>query len=253
MSFFNKLKNRMFKSSSKLEQGLDEIIEDGGQEELVDDAVVTAVVDAVAIADAPAVSPSVPEAEVDVAVPVEPAVVSEPVVEPEVIDETPKAEIETPSIEPSAPIEPQPKAEPEPQSEIAPEPEAKKSGLIGRLLGRKGTPKTEEKPASKAEKKTVVKRALDDDMLERIEELLITADMGVDTALRVTANMAEGRFGKKMSTAEIKHLLAAEITRIMEPVAKPLPIYAKKTPSGAGGRGQWLWQNHHHRQIGQPV
>ncbi len=36
-------------------------------------------------------------------------------------------------------------------------------------------------------------------MLESLEELLITADMGVDTALRVTANMAEGRFGKKLS------------------------------------------------------
>ena len=65
-------------------------------------------------------------------------------------------------------------------------------------------------------------------MLEQLEELLITADMGVDTALRVTANMAEGRFGKKLSTDEIKRLLAAEITRIMDPVARPLPIYARK-------------------------
>ena len=109
------------------------------------------------------------------------------------------------------------------------EPEAKKAGLLGRLLGRKET-------------KTVVRRALDDDMLEQLEELLITADMGVDTALRVTANMAEGRMGKRLSTQEIKELLAAEVTRIMEPVARPMPLYAK-TPQvvlvvGVNGSGK---------------
>jgi len=52
--------------------------------------------------------------------------------------------------------------------------------------------------------------------------------MGVDAALRVTANIAEGRFGKKLSTEEIKSLLSKEITRIMEPVAKPMPLYAQK-------------------------
>ena len=71
-------------------------------------------------------------------------------------------------------------------------------------------------------------RVLDDDMLEALEELLIASDMGVDAALRVTANIAEGRFGKKLSTEEIKSLLSKEITRIMEPVAKPMPLYAQK-------------------------
>ncbi|MGV6812370.1 MAG: signal recognition particle-docking protein FtsY, partial [Brevirhabdus sp.] len=102
-------------------------------------------------------------------------------------------------------------------------------GLIGRLLGR-------------GEKKTVVRRVLDDDMLEQLEELLITADMGVDTAMRVTANMAEGRFGKKLSTDEIKRLLATEVARIMDPVAKPMPLYPK-TPQvvlvvGVNGSGK---------------
>ena len=92
---------------------------------------------------------------------------------------------------------------------------AAKPGLLGRLLGR-------------GEKKTVVRRELDDDMLERLEELLISADMGVDTALRVTSNMAEGRFGKRLSTQEIKELLAGEISRIMEPVARPMPLYPTK-------------------------
>ena len=87
-------------------------------------------------------------------------------------------------------------------------------GLMSRVLGR-GTP-------------GAPKRELDDEMLEQLEELLISADMGVDTALRVTANMAEGRFGKKLSTQEIKDLLAQEVARVMEPVARPMPLYAKK-------------------------
>merc|ERR1712004_462950 len=52
--------------------------------------------------------------------------------------------------------------------------------------------------------------------------------MGVDTALRVTANMAEGRLGKKLSAREIKELLAAEVARVMEHVAKPMPLYAHR-------------------------
>jgi fused signal recognition particle receptor len=95
-------------------------------------------------------------------------------------------------------------------------PKAKKTGLMGRLLGR-----------SEASQK-VVRRVLDDEMLEQLEELLIASDMGVDTALRVTANMAEGRLGAKLSTQEIKQLLAEEISRIMTEVAKPMPLYAKK-------------------------
>ncbi|MEL7344733.1 MAG: signal recognition particle-docking protein FtsY, partial [Pseudomonadota bacterium] len=70
-------------------------------------------------------------------------------------------------------------------------------------------------------------RVLDDDMLESLEELLISADMGVDTALRVTANIADGNMGRRLTVAEIKGLLSAEVARIMEPVARPLPIFAK--------------------------
>ena len=33
MSFFKKLKDRMFKSSSKIDEGLDAIVQDGGEEE----------------------------------------------------------------------------------------------------------------------------------------------------------------------------------------------------------------------------
>ncbi|WP_405405085.1 signal recognition particle-docking protein FtsY [Paracoccus sp. Ld10] len=94
----------------------------------------------------------------------------------------------------------------------APEP----SGLVGRLFGRAEAHVEEPR------------RALDDEMLEELEDMLVQADLGVETALRVTANIAEGRMGRRVSSTELKQLLATEIARIMAPVARPLPIYPKK-------------------------
>lgn len=98
------------------------------------------------------------------------------------------------------------------------EPEVRKSGpgLVGRLFGR-AEARVEEP-----------RRALDDAMLEDLEDMLVQADLGVETALRVTANIAEGRMGRRLSATELKELLAAEIARIMAPVARPLPLFAKK-------------------------
>ncbi|MDO5621140.1 MAG: signal recognition particle-docking protein FtsY [Paracoccus sp. (in: a-proteobacteria)] len=105
-------------------------------------------------------------------------------------------------------------ADPAPVSAPASAPEpAPRPGMLGRLFGRdSGEPR----------------RELDDDMLEELEDMLVQADMGVETALRVTANIAEGRMGRRISATELKQALADEITRIMSPVAKPLPLYAKR-------------------------
>ncbi|MBB1491816.1 signal recognition particle-docking protein FtsY [Paracoccus sp. MC1854] len=103
-----------------------------------------------------------------------------------------------------------------PQPAAAPQPTESRPGLMGRLFGR-----TETAPAE-------ARRELDDAMLEELEDMLISADMGTDTALRVTANIAEGRMGRRISATELKQALADEVTRIMTPVARPLPLYPKK-------------------------
>lgn len=207
MSFFGKLKQRLMRSSSKLEEGLDAIVAEGAEEETPPQP------------EPAAVQTSDPEKTPDPAPAADPAPV-EDAAEP-VADITPEPAPE-PVFEADPVLEPEPTPEPTPEPEpvLAPEtvvadsPEAAKPGLIGRLLGRK-------EPSEP-------RRVLDDDMLEQLEELLIASDMGVDTALRVSANLAEGRMGKKVSTREIKDLLAAEVARIMEPVAKPLPLYPTK-------------------------
>jgi fused signal recognition particle receptor len=65
-------------------------------------------------------------------------------------------------------------------------------------------------------------------MLEELEDLLVAADMGVETAARVMGNIAEDHMGRRLSVSEIKGLLAPEVARIMEPVARPLPLYPTK-------------------------
>jgi fused signal recognition particle receptor len=97
-------------------------------------------------------------------------------------------------------------------AETAEPPAAEKPGLIGRLLGATDAPR----------------RVLDDAMLEELEEVLIAADMGVETAGRVAANIAEGRMGRRVSVPELRQALADEIARIMTPVARPLPLYPKR-------------------------
>ena len=73
------------------------------------------------------------------------------------------------------------------------------------------------------------KRKLDDEALEELEELLITADFGVATAAKVTAKLAKTRLDKEITPEEIKEALAEEISAILAPVAKPFsPDPAKK-------------------------
>jgi fused signal recognition particle receptor len=146
MAFFQKLKERLFKSSSKIEQGLEAIID-----------------------EAPVPEPATAETRATAAPPAPP---------------------------PPAPAMP------------AGEPE--RPGLVGRLLGQdKG-------------------RILDDAMLESLEELLIASDMGVDTSLKVAAAIAEGRFGRRVGAQEIRELLARKVAAILDPVARPMPLRAKR-------------------------
>jgi fused signal recognition particle receptor len=168
MSFFGKLKDRLFKSSSKLEDGLSQIVGEGGP--------------------APGLATAVPD---------------------------PVATSVTPARDPLPATVPE-------QTGPA------RGGFLGRLFGR--------------EEVEVPRRTLDDAMLEEIEDLLVASDMGVDTALRVTANLAEGRMGRRLSVPEIKALIAEEVARIMEGVARPMPLFPR-TPQvvlvvGVNGSGK---------------
>ena len=210
MGFFKKLKERLFKSSSKIDEGLDAIIEDGGEAEEVElEEGLKTQKETVEFATSV-------EAEIEPA-PIDPKLeqnvlsASETIESEEVKENVDFDKIDDVEIEP-VPIKPQIE-QIEVANEKPTETKGKKETLVGKILGRK--------------KVKVIKRKFDDDMLEQLEELLIASDMGVDTAMRVAANMAQGNLGSRLSTSEIKKLLADEIEQIMENVAQPLPIYPK--------------------------
>lgn len=87
------------------------------------------------------------------------------------------------------------------------------------------------------------KRRLDDETLEALEELLITADLGPATAARLTANLARTRFGKEITGEEVRSLLAADIAEILAPAARPLDLNLSLRPhvvlvAGVNGTGK---------------
>ena len=83
-------------------------------------------------------------------------------------------------------------------------------------------------PGAAGDGQQEARRRLDDEMLESLEDLLVASDMGVDAAGRVCASIAEGKFGRRVASSEIRRLIAEDVARILEPVAKPLPIYGFK-------------------------
>jgi fused signal recognition particle receptor len=70
----------------------------------------------------------------------------------------------------------------------------------------------------------VAKRKLDQAMLDQIEEVLIRADLGVDSAARIAAAVGEGRYDQSITPDEVKAVVAAEVEKVLTPVAKPLAL-----------------------------
>ncbi len=87
------------------------------------------------------------------------------------------------------------------------------------------------------------KRRLDDEALEELEDLLISADLGTEVAARVIAAFRRTRFGKEITDEEVKQSLAEEIALILEPVARPLELDPARKPHvvlvvGVNGTGK---------------
>jgi fused signal recognition particle receptor len=87
------------------------------------------------------------------------------------------------------------------------------------------------------------KRKLDGATLEDLEDLLIQADLGVETAGRITNALSKGRFEKGISADDVRAILAAEVTRVLEPVTKQLVINPSNKPHvilavGVNGTGK---------------
>jgi fused signal recognition particle receptor len=128
-------------------------------------------------------------------------------------------------IEPEGggPTEPIPHAAPEP----AAGPPAEPKGWWQRLTG--GLRRTSSQ-LSENVTGLFTKRKLDAATLDELEDALVQADLGIETALRITEAVGEGRYNKEVSPAEVKAILAGEVERALQPVAQPLVIDRTKKP-----------------------
>ncbi len=77
----------------------------------------------------------------------------------------------------------------------------------------------------------ITKKKLDQDMLDNLEEVLISADLGPKTAAALVADFAKDRFGKDISEEEVKEALSESVAVMLGPVAKPLEI---RKPANGG-------------------
>ncbi len=76
----------------------------------------------------------------------------------------------------------------------------------------------------------VTKRKLDRAMLEDIEDVLLRADLGTEVAARISAAVGVGRYDKAISADDVKSVVAAEVEKVLAPVAKPLVIDQTQKP-----------------------
>ena len=74
------------------------------------------------------------------------------------------------------------------------------------------------------------KKKLDRATLDDLEDLLITADLGLEAAADIVAAVGKGRHDKEVSADEIRSIVANEISEVLSPVAKPFVIDETKKP-----------------------
>jgi fused signal recognition particle receptor len=87
------------------------------------------------------------------------------------------------------------------------------------------------------------KRKLDEDTLQDLEDVLIRADLGMETAMRVTDALASGRYGRDVSDLEVRTIMAQEVEKVLKPVALPLELDLSVKPHvilvvGVNGTGK---------------
>jgi len=147
--------------------------------------------------------------------PVEPVVTDEPAALPDAADLPAAAALVEPAVEVAAPSVAAAAVEP-----------PKKTSWFQRL--RDGLQKTSAK-LSEGITAVFTKRKLDATTLEDLEDLLLQADLGVETSMRITEAIAKGRYEKGISPDDVRAVLAAEVRSVLAPVAKPLqPDFSRK-------------------------
>ncbi|UJW84267.1 signal recognition particle-docking protein FtsY [Devosia sp. SL43] len=74
------------------------------------------------------------------------------------------------------------------------------------------------------------KRKLDAATLDELEDVLIQADLGIETAMAITETLRRDRFDRDVSGEDVRAVLAAEVEKVLGPVARPLVVDTAQKP-----------------------
>ncbi len=103
--------------------------------------------------------------------------------------------------------------------ETIPVPRREPSSLFQRL--KNGLTKTRQILNTDIDKLFTVRRKLDDELLEELEEMLITSDIGVQTTQILIERMACGKKSEPTDTQELKSLLKSQMLELMGQPSQP--------------------------------
>ncbi|AIL12880.1 cell division protein FtsY [Candidatus Paracaedimonas acanthamoebae] len=76
----------------------------------------------------------------------------------------------------------------------------------------------------------LVKKKLDKEMLEEIEDLLLSTDLGVATTKKLIDILEKNRFNQEVTSVEIKNFLAEEISKSLSSFGSPILIEKTSCP-----------------------
>ncbi|MDY0199688.1 MAG: signal recognition particle-docking protein FtsY [Tenuifilaceae bacterium] len=112
-------------------------------------------------------------------------------------------------------------------------------GVFGRFSGGKkdaldkGLQKTKENLFSKLSRIVIGKSSVDDDVLDNLEEVLITSDVGVETTLRIIERIQNrASRDKYVNTTELNQILKTEIAELLAQNKSGDVDTSIKTPDG---------------------
>jgi fused signal recognition particle receptor len=139
-------------------------------------------------------------------------------------DSPPSREIEVEEKDTEQPTATDPSSTPEMEAESLPDPENDKAGYFKRL--RKRLSKTRKSLSSGFDRAFAGKKQIDDEVLEELEELLITSDIGVQTTMKLIERLSKAKVAE---VGEVKQILKDEILSIIGSQSSA-PIEAETKP-----------------------
>jgi fused signal recognition particle receptor len=148
-------------------------------------------------------------------VPLEPEIVAAPAVPPATSE--PMA---SPPVADPVPVPAMPEPQPEPSEGAGP-------GWFTRL--RQGLQRTSDKLGTGIAD-LFTKSRFDAATLDDLEDLLIQADLGMDTATRITQEVGRQRHERGLDATGVRAVVASEVEKALRPVAQPLVIDGGKKP-----------------------